>query len=104
VSDYDMSIHHNRDAAAWAKFFMETWRKNGGGAEWITEGLMLGWFANAMMAMYDTSRDPRPRSAPSPEPREERCPACGGCGRVSSVWGDDKRRCPDCGGTGKGRE
>lgn len=24
MSDYDMSIHHNPDGMAWAKFFVET--------------------------------------------------------------------------------
>lgn len=51
MSDYDMSIHHNPDAAAWAKFFMETIEDNPNIN--IDEALMVGWFANAMMAMYD---------------------------------------------------
>jgi hypothetical protein len=49
-ADYDRSIHSNPDAVAWAKFFMET--KEKGNFE-IDEALMIGWFANAMMAMYD---------------------------------------------------
>lgn len=48
MSDYDMSIHTNPDAAAWAKFFMEM-NPNCG----IEEDVMIGWFANAMMAMHD---------------------------------------------------
>jgi hypothetical protein len=54
MSDYDMSIHSNPDARAWATFFMETWEKIGKpqpDEEWI-----IGWFANAMMAMYDHTR------------------------------------------------
>ena len=51
--DYDKSIHSNPDAQAWAKFFMDTWRKNKWGVKDIDEGLMIGWFANAMMAMHD---------------------------------------------------
>ena len=51
MSDYDMSIHSNPDAAAWAKFFMETWEKIGKPEP--DEEMMLGWFANAMMAMHD---------------------------------------------------
>ena len=54
MSNYDMSIHHNADAKAWAKFFMETWQKLGKpepDEEW-----MLSWFANAMMAMHDHMR------------------------------------------------
>ena len=48
MSDYDKSIHHNPDAKAWAKFFMESIC-----GKVIDEELMLGWFANAMMAMHD---------------------------------------------------
>lgn len=54
--DYDHSIHSNPDAAAWAKFFCETWKETHPlepyqpppDEEWMT-----GWFANAMMAMHD---------------------------------------------------
>ncbi len=46
--DYDMSIHTNPDAQAWAKFFLETNPDCG-----LDEGAMIGWFANAMMAMHD---------------------------------------------------
>jgi hypothetical protein len=45
-TDYDRSIHSNPDAQAWAKFFCETFP----GAD---EALMIGWFANSMMAMHD---------------------------------------------------
>lgn len=54
VSDqYDMSIHTNPDAQAWAKFFMECYAKHGGPPD---EEMMIGWFANAMMAMHDHMR------------------------------------------------
>ena len=43
---YDLSIHHNPDAQAWARFYCETFPD-------ADEGLMQGWFANAMMAMHD---------------------------------------------------
>ena len=46
--DYNMSIHANPDASAWAKFFMESNPDCG-----LDEGMMHGWFANAMMAMHD---------------------------------------------------
>lgn len=46
--DYDMSIHTNPDAAAWAKFFCESHPNCG-----LDESMMIGWFANAMMAMHD---------------------------------------------------
>lgn len=46
-----MSIHTNPDAAVWAKFFMER-NPNCG----IPEDVMIGWFANAMMAMHDHLR------------------------------------------------
>lgn len=59
MSNYDMSIHTNPDAAVWAKFFMETQAKLGNPP--LDEGTMLGWFANAMMAMHDYLR---PDAAP----------------------------------------
>ena len=48
MSSYDMSIHTNPDAMAWAKFFAEC---NPDSPH--DEATMLGWFANAMMAMHD---------------------------------------------------
>ena len=56
MSDYDLSIHTNPSGAAWAKFFIETKEKCGWTAEDIDEELMIGWFANAMMAMHDHLR------------------------------------------------
>ena len=50
MSDYDLSIHTNPDAVAWAKFFMKTMEEK---EIVIDEGLMIAWFANAMMAMHD---------------------------------------------------
>ena len=46
--DYDMNIHSNPDALAWAKFFLETFPRCG-----VDEETMMGWFANAMMARHD---------------------------------------------------
>ena len=54
--DYDMKIHSNPDAQAWAKFFIQTKEKASWQIEDIDESLMLGWFANAMMAMHDSQR------------------------------------------------
>lgn len=51
MSDYDLSIHRNPDAQAWAKFFMESFNKNPNFI--VDEEIMTGWFANAMMAMHD---------------------------------------------------
>lgn len=48
MSDYDMSIHTNPDAMAWTKFF----REQNPGCN-ISDDVMHGWFANAMMAMHD---------------------------------------------------
>ena len=45
--DYDLSIHTNPDAQAWAKFFCEQHPGI------LDEGIMVAWFANAMMAMHD---------------------------------------------------
>jgi len=52
MSDYDRSIHSNPDAAAWAAFFIKTWREIRSD-EPPDEGWMLGWFATAMMPMHD---------------------------------------------------
>jgi hypothetical protein len=56
MNDYDMKIHSNPDAQAWAKFFIQTKEKASWQIEDIDESLMLGWFANAMMAMHDSQR------------------------------------------------
>ena len=53
MSEYCKNIHSNPDAQAWAKFFIETLKEQGWKIEHIDEGLMIGWFANAMMAMHD---------------------------------------------------
>jgi hypothetical protein len=53
MSDYDMNIHTNPDAVAWAKFYVETKAKYTGPEPFDTEDNMIGWFANAMMAMHD---------------------------------------------------
>lgn len=50
---YNMGIHNNPDAKAWAEFFMHTLKENNWSIEDIDESLMIGWFANAMMAMFD---------------------------------------------------
>ncbi len=47
--DYDRSIHSNRDARAWADLFVATYP---GLAD--KHDIMLGWFANSMMAMHDS--------------------------------------------------
>ena len=57
VMDYDIAIHHNPDAQAWAKLFIET-TKDMDREVFRDEGYMIVWFANAMMAMYD-SMDPQ---------------------------------------------
>jgi hypothetical protein len=52
MTDYDMSIHTNPDARAWAKFFVETTKDMNRDA-FRDESYMIAWFANAMMAMHD---------------------------------------------------
>ena len=52
MADYDLKIHRNPDAMAWAKFFIET-TKDMDRDSFRDEGYMVGWFANAMMAMHD---------------------------------------------------
>lgn len=56
MTDYDMSIHSNPDAQAWAKFYVKTrerYEREHPGQRYDDEEMMLGWFANAMMAMND---------------------------------------------------
>jgi hypothetical protein len=48
MNTYDMTIHQNPDADAWAKFFMTT---NPDSPYDIDT--MRAWFANSMMAMHD---------------------------------------------------
>lgn len=43
-----MNIHINPDAQAWTKYFRECNPECN-----IPDDIMLGWFANAMMAMHD---------------------------------------------------
>jgi hypothetical protein len=57
--DYDMTIHHNPDAQAWAKFFIET-TKDMERDVFRDEGYMIAWFANAMMAMHDNKNPKDP--------------------------------------------
>lgn len=48
---YAMSIHSSADASEWAKLFCKVISENKDIK--IDEEFMTGWFANAMMAMYD---------------------------------------------------
>ena len=50
MADYDLSIHTNPDAHAWAKYFIESLAKSG---RPVDEEMMVAWFSNAMMAMHD---------------------------------------------------
>lgn len=45
---YPAAMSHNPDAKDWADFFMATFPNCGADPD-----IMLGWFANAMMAMHD---------------------------------------------------
>lgn len=56
MTDYDLSIHTNPDARAWAKFYIETRNKSNDPINFDSEENMIGWFANAMMAMHDHMR------------------------------------------------
>ena len=51
MSDYDMSIHSSTDAREWTDFFFKTYPNCN-----VDRGAMIGWFANAMMAMHDNER------------------------------------------------
>jgi hypothetical protein len=59
IANYDRGIHSNPDAKAWAEFFVEVYP----GLK-DKHDLMVGWFANAMMAMHDhIHSQPNPLSA-----------------------------------------
>ena len=51
--DYDKRIHMCPDARAWARFYTEMKNKSDHPDTFDEEGAMIGWFANAMMAMHD---------------------------------------------------
>lgn len=52
--DYDMSIHTNPDARAWAEFFVKTRNESADPTSFGSDvDHMQSWFANAMMAMHD---------------------------------------------------
>lgn len=51
MSDYDISIHSSRDAREWATLFIDTWKDVNRKPDL---DVMIGWFANAMMAMHDS--------------------------------------------------
>lgn len=51
--NYDLNIHTNPDAREWSKFFIQTIQEQNLKIQDIDEEFMLGWFANAMMAMHD---------------------------------------------------
>ena len=56
---YDMNIHSKPDAQAWARLFISMIEEQSLRLEDIDESLMIGWFANAMMAMHDHIKSQR---------------------------------------------
>ena len=60
--EYDPMIHSSRDAAKWADLFVATFP---GLAD--KRDTMLGWFANAMMAMHDSIKQERGGAVVVPE-------------------------------------
>lgn len=122
---HDLYIHQNPDARAWAKFFMETKAANPGFV--IDEEIMIGWFANAMMAMHDhlmikgqpingdhaqhildQNSDDHDLMVGNYIPKKScyklaTCPECHGEGRGSKREFDGYSTgfCEDCGGTGR---
>ena len=51
IDPLDLVKSQSRSAALWARSFMNGFCND---LSKIDEGLMLGWFANAMMAMHDS--------------------------------------------------
>jgi hypothetical protein len=64
---YDMSIHSNSSALAWTKFFRECNPECN-----LNDDVMLGWFANAMMAMHDRIYQTTQPEQTEQEPVEDR--------------------------------
>ena len=56
MSDYDMSIHSSTDAREWTDFFFKTYPDCN-----VSDDVIHGWFANAMMAMHDNQEKLTPR-------------------------------------------
>lgn len=80
--NYDRSIHSNPSAEAWAALFIQTFP---GLAD--KHDLMLGWFANAMMAMHDhLMQQPAPPNVQRPVPISERLPTAADADVTESVW------------------
>ena len=59
MSNYELTIHSNPDAQAWAKYFIHKKEEKNWQIEDIDESLMAAWFANAMMAMHDHLKSQR---------------------------------------------
>ena len=94
------SLHMNPDASVWAAEFKKTCDKLGKECD---EGWMLGWFANAMMAMHDhlKSKEQRPETActhgrtiDTPHYSYDWCQDCGairGYTQTAGEWVTPKR-------------
>ncbi len=54
MSDLKVRKGNKAQAKYWAEWFVETKKTQNWSLSDIDEGLMITWFANAMMAMYDT--------------------------------------------------
>ncbi|QDP60320.1 hypothetical protein [Alcanivorax jadensis] len=73
--EYDRTIHHNPDGKSWADLFLQTFPHCGADPE-----TMHGWFANAMMAMYDHLKNSQPAQQGSvPEEWREVLAGCVTC-------------------------
>jgi hypothetical protein len=55
MSEREAKLIGNTDATVWATEFVKLVKAKP--SEFIDEGLMLGWFANAIMAGYDAGYD-----------------------------------------------
>jgi hypothetical protein len=54
--DIDLPLNCDRDAARWAREFIQEFKAHPVGGIVVDEGLMIAWFANAMMCGEDTYR------------------------------------------------
>lgn len=56
MSEEMIDLTQCTDAKVWAEEFIKTMKRMNWTIDDIDESLMLAWFANAMMAMYDSQQ------------------------------------------------
>ncbi len=65
---------HTVDAQKWAREFLDHWKNEKVGSVNLDEGALIGWFANAIMAGYDTAQSRAALPSTEPKIKYERAP------------------------------